>query len=139
MAWPAAPPSTTPPEVEAADVGVPSADSPESWLVPAADLVPGAWPSPGSPLGSMAVPRGLSRGLDEGAAWSATPPPLTGGFAAGPTRSAEAQGCYERAMAELEAGRLAGATALLRRALALSPGDAEIAGALARVAGQRKG
>jgi hypothetical protein len=139
MAWPAAPAGPTPPEVEAAGVEVPSADSPESWLVPAADLVPAAWPSRGSPRGPVAVPRGLTRGLDEGAAWSATPPPLTGGFSPGPARSAEAQGCYERAMAELEAGRLAGATALLRRALALAPGDAEIAGALARVAEQRKG
>jgi hypothetical protein len=117
-----------------------SSDSPE-WLVSAADMMPTAtWAIPAAPK-PPAPPRGLGRGLDEGVQWSVTPPPLTGGFAL-PTaagRSQDAQGCYDRALAELEAGRLAGAMALLRRALALAPGDAEIAGALARVMERRRG
>lgn len=117
-------------------------ESPD-WLVPAVDLMPASWPMAGSvapPAPPAAPPRGMGRGIDEGASWRATPPPLTGGFAlpAASPRSQEAQGCYERALAELEAGRLAGATALLRRALALAPGDAEIAGALARVSERRQ-
>jgi Flp pilus assembly protein TadD len=77
--------------------------------------------------------------MDEGAQWGASPPPLTGGAdSPPPARSAEAQGCYERALAELEAGRVMGATALLRRALALSPGDAEVQGALTRLLERRR-
>jgi hypothetical protein len=117
-----------PPAPVAPDAGP---DQPD-WLVPAADLMP-AWPEAApAPLPSVGS-RGVGRGIDGGGGWNATPPPLTGGFALRPQRSAEAEGCYQRALAELEAGRLAGATALLRRALALAPGDAEIAGALAQV------
>ncbi|HVO20913.1 MAG TPA: PilZ domain-containing protein [Anaeromyxobacter sp.] len=148
--WPAAsPPSApaqrpaplvpTPAEAQLAAVEAPAAlaDAPESWLVPAAELVPAAWPRPGLPPAPGQGARGLTRGLDGGVPWSGTPPPLTGGYALAPARSAEAQGCYERALAELEAGRSAGAAALLRRALALAPGDPEIAGALARVGARR--
>jgi hypothetical protein len=42
-------------------------------------------------------------------------------------RSAEAQAAYESGLAESRAGNVAGALALLRRALALAPGDPEIA------------
>lgn len=45
-------------------------------------------------------------------------------------RSAEAHRCYEHALQEVEAGRPSGAVPHLRRALALAPGDAEIAGTL---------
>jgi hypothetical protein len=42
-------------------------------------------------------------------------------------RSGEAQAAYESGLAEIRAGNVAGALALLRRALALAPGDPEIA------------
>jgi hypothetical protein len=90
------------------------------------------------------APRGEERSVDGGAPWSSMPyqpsaaPGTSSGFppagappAAPPPRSVEAQGCYERALAELQAGRVVGGTVLLRRALALAPGDPEIAGALA--------
>jgi hypothetical protein len=51
------------------------------------------------------------------------PPPPWG-------RPQEAQQSYERALQEVEAGRPSGAVPHLRRALALAPGDAEIAGTL---------
>ncbi len=54
--------------------------------------------------------------------------------AAGRPRSADAQQCLELARAEMDRGHLNGALALLRRALALAPGDAEIAGVLGRLA-----
>lgn len=137
-AWPAAPSvPAAPPHAEAAAPPWPAApdagaDRPD-WLVAAADFVPtSAWPAAApAPAGP---PQARGRAVDEGAPW-AEPPPLTGGFASAPppSRSREAQGCYERALTELEAGRFVGAAALLRRALALTPGDAEIAGALARV------
>jgi hypothetical protein len=49
-------------------------------------------------------------------------------------RSGEAQAAYDRALAELRAGSVNGAIALLRRALQLAPGDPEIAAALGRLA-----
>jgi hypothetical protein len=49
-------------------------------------------------------------------------------------RSAEAQQCLDLARAEIGAGRVNGALALLRRALALAPGDPEIAGTLGQLA-----
>ena len=45
-------------------------------------------------------------------------------------RNADAQRSYEHALQEVEAGRPSGAVPHLRRALALAPGDAEIAGTL---------
>ena len=49
-------------------------------------------------------------------------------------RSTEAQSCYERALHEIEAGRVNQALALLRRAIALAPGDPEIAKTLGQIA-----
>lgn len=134
-ARPAPSPPAAPPQTEAA-APVADPDRPD-WLVSAADFVPpSAWPAAApAPAGP---PRAPLRAVSEGAPWT-DPPPLTGGFALPspppppPSRSREAQGCYERALTELEAGRFAGAAALLRRALALTPGDAEIAAALAQV------
>jgi hypothetical protein len=55
-----------------------------------------------------------------------------------PARPAEAEEAYQQALVELAGGRYVSAMALLRRALALSPGDAEIARRLGAVAsGQR--
>jgi hypothetical protein len=49
-------------------------------------------------------------------------------------RSAEAQAAYEGGLAALQAGNVSGALGLLRRALALAPGDAEIAQQLGALA-----
>ncbi len=49
-------------------------------------------------------------------------------------RSGEAQAVFERGLAEIQAGRVSGAIALLRRALALAPGDPDIAAALGQLA-----
>jgi hypothetical protein len=49
-------------------------------------------------------------------------------------RSPEAQAAFERALAELRSGSVAGAIALLRRALALAPGDPQIAAELGKLA-----
>lgn len=59
-----------------------------------------------------------------GVGWRATPRP----------RPADAQQCLDLARAEIGVGHLNGALALLRRALALAPGDPEIAGALGQLA-----
>jgi hypothetical protein len=49
-------------------------------------------------------------------------------------RSGEAQAAFDRARAEFSAGNVNGAIALLRRALALAPGDPEIADVLGKLA-----
>jgi hypothetical protein len=54
--------------------------------------------------------------------------------AAPAARPAQAQQCFERARAELDLGHASGALALLRMALSLAPGDAEIKGALGKLA-----
>jgi hypothetical protein len=65
---------------------------------------------------------------------SAAAPP---GPAPAPTltrRSRYAQECFDRAQAAVAAGEINGAIALLRRALVLAPGDAEIAAMLGKLA-----
>ena len=58
----------------------PGVEEPAAWLVPAAEMMPPAWPAPAPASSSTSAPaRGLTRGLDEGVAWGAPPPPLTGG------------------------------------------------------------
>jgi hypothetical protein len=49
-------------------------------------------------------------------------------------RSPEAQAAFERALAQAAGGDVSGAVSLLRRALALAPGDSEIAEALGKLA-----
>lgn len=124
------------PATPAALEPAPATETPD-WLVSAAEMMPGSWrPAEAAATPAIAPPRVLAGDVP----WSTTPPPLTGGFAgtAAPRRSQEAQGCYERALAELEAGRIAGAMALLRRALALAPGDPEITGAMARATERKR-
>jgi hypothetical protein len=48
-------------------------------------------------------------------------------------RSPDAQAAFERALAQSERGDVSGAVSLLRRALALAPGDPEIAEALGKL------
>lgn len=89
--------------------------------------------------------RGTARGIDAGNGWAAggsprhTPPPDFMGAGVGwrgisGGRTPEAQACFDRAREEIRAGRVGGALALLRKALAMSPGDAEIAGELGKLA-----
>ncbi|BDG05837.1 PilZ domain-containing protein [Anaeromyxobacter oryzae] len=86
--------------------------------------------------------RSVARGIDGGASWAAPahpPAPDYSGAGVGwraPTgpRPSAAQECFELAHAEIAAGRVNGALALLRRALALAPGDPEIAGAIGKLA-----
>jgi hypothetical protein len=110
------------------------AGAPEDWLATAAEMMmPGTWSAP--PVRSA---HAAELGLELSEASAFTPPPVApDGAPAGSAarRPAEAQGCYERALVELRAGRVDGGAILLRRALALAPGDAEIAGALASVTG----
>jgi Flp pilus assembly protein TadD len=71
-------------------------------------------------------------------------PPAPGGLAPGDGvageprgsrgRTAEAQLCFDRAVAAVSSGQVSGAIALLRRALALSPRDPEISALLAQLA-----
>jgi hypothetical protein len=146
--WPdRAPAPTAPPaQAETAPIEPEDQGAPETWLASAAEMMmPTAWSTP------QVAPRASERSLDGGAPWAspaqpAPPPPLgppgSGSMGAAMpgalARSAEAQGCYERALVELQAGRAVGGTALLRRALALAPGDSEIAGALASATGARR-
>jgi hypothetical protein len=70
--------------------------------------------------------RAALRRLDAGGAWHGEHPRPGG-------RPYEAQGCWERALAELAAGRTGTAITLLRRASALAPDDAEIGRTLAEI------
>jgi hypothetical protein len=92
---------------------------------------------------ARAESRAAARALDGGAAWhtpaGAPPPPDFTGAGVGwrhaqRPRPPEAQVCLELAMSEIASGRPAGGLALLRRALALAPGDPEIAAAIATLA-----
>ncbi|HET6413592.1 MAG TPA: PilZ domain-containing protein [Anaeromyxobacter sp.] len=122
------------PEPTAPAAGEPEPEPPADWLVTAAEMMPVTWPSPAQEPALPPRPRGLDPGPGEGTNSQGTPPPLTGGAQRrSPARTPEAQGCFERALAELEAGRNAGALALLRRTLALAPGDPEVAAVMARI------
>lgn len=86
---------------------------------------------------SPAQPRGAAR-AHPGAGWT-TPGHPTARSGAGwrnaaQERGPEAQAKYVEALAEIENGNVTGAIALLREALAHSPGDAEIAAALGKLA-----
>jgi hypothetical protein len=85
--------------------------------------------------------RAAARSVDLGGGWGVPtePPPADFegagvGWRGQRERPPEAQGCFDRARAEIAAGRVAGALALLRRALALAPGDREIAAELGTLA-----
>jgi hypothetical protein len=96
------------------------------------------------PAPATRAPRGSVRSMDRGATWTAPPVarPQEAGAETGPGRPgfrcAESQGCFERALVELDAERVEGAISLLRRALALAPGDAEIGRVLRGVASRKR-
>ena len=85
--------------------------------VPAPAAAPPAPPPPSWPSGQAAPAAGDGGEATAGTGWRG----------ATRRRSADAQEAYDLGRAEAEAGRSKAAMALLRRALQLSPGDAEIA------------
>jgi hypothetical protein len=102
-------------------------------------ISPGGDPGPSFEIDGSA---GARRRMDGVVGW-ATPAPIhkpdhegAGIGWRGPARrrSAEAQAAFDRARAELAQGSVNGALSLLRRALALAPGDAEIADELGKLA-----
>jgi hypothetical protein len=108
-------------------------------------LGPAPQPARPTPTPVPQESRSAAREIDGGGAWGAWGAPLrtpapdfagagVGWRSANGPRSAEAQACLDLASVELAAGRVNGALALLRRALTLAPGDAEIAGAIGRLA-----
>jgi len=105
-------------------------DTPAAAARPAA-----AAPAP-PPTGQAGV---AHRAVAAGAGRAAGPaqPDFLGagvGWRAPRARPAEAQAVLDRARTEVQAGNVTAAIALLRRALAYAPGDAEIAGALGALA-----
>lgn len=127
-----------PPPAAAAPPAAGPAASP--WGTPARDPHPLLeLGEPGPPLDvAPPAPRGAAR-AEPGAGWTTRPAPDPGGAGIGDRepaleRGAEAQSLYERALAAVDAGDVPGAIALLRRALALAPGDFEIAAVLGRLA-----
>jgi hypothetical protein len=86
----------------------------------------GAVPPPGGGGPGQGPPSaGPGRAPDDGRAGAAPAPPR---------RPAEAQTCFERAVAAVSSGEVSAAIALLRRALALSPRDPEVAALLTQLA-----
>ncbi len=75
--------------------------------------------------GAWVQPRASPDFSGAGVGWRASAPRL---------RTAEAQSTYDRALAEIQAGNVNGALALLRRALSLAPGDTEIAATIGKLA-----
>jgi hypothetical protein len=105
------------------------------WGAPPRDPNPSLDLGDSGPALDVAPPRGAAR-AHPGASWSA---PRRPGHAPDPPqsreeRAAEAQALYDRAKAEMAAGSVNGAIALLRKALSLSPGNAEISAALGKLA-----
>jgi hypothetical protein len=115
LAAPAAPAVSLEPPPAVGGAAVPEGSD---WIVPAAEMVPASWPGAAVPAAPPAP--------------SATPSPASSVPAAGRGRTDGAHQLYQSALRELEAGRIPGAMALLRRALSLAPGDPEIAAALGR-------
>jgi hypothetical protein len=138
---PAPPPVPVPTATSAASGAAPapaaSAREEPSWGVPPRDphRVIELHEQSGPPLEVATPPRGAGRAI-WGEGWvggqaaqraSATLASPPGG------RSPEAHAIFQRAVSQLETGDSSGALALLRRALALAPGDREVVEALARL------
>lgn len=135
---PAAPAPTPPPVARASPAPTPP---PGAGPVPARTPAPLATPVPHAPARAVAPgdSRSVARSLDGGGGWVGPRPPpdyhgAGVGWRAPRERPPEAQGCLDQAKLEIAAGRVHGALALLRRALALAPGDPEIAEELGKLA-----
>ncbi len=141
---PAAPPpgrtATPPPTPRATPAPIPSASP---WGAPPRDpsRVVEIHDEGGPPL-EIATPAPIRPGQEPAAAAIAAQPPKpdfkgagVGWRARAPRlRPPEAQKLFEEALGEIRAQNVNGAIALLRRALALSPGDPEIASELGKLA-----
>lgn len=140
----AAPAATPPPQLsvraEAAVqrsvevTGAPYAVLSQAAASPRAAAAP---PPPPPPLASAASVAGPGPSLPPLPPLVFAPPPAaatagTGWRGASRSRSREAQEAFDLGLQELDAGRTSSALAHLRRALQLSPGDAEVAAALGR-------
>jgi hypothetical protein len=117
-----------------AEIAVRSLDDPMAGLAAAAASVmpPSLDTRELAPTGHRRRPSDGAAGLDLDP--SMLQPPEVGGPGLDRPRPPEAEEVFERAMAELRAGRPGIALTLLRRALALAPGDAEIARVLGETA-----
>lgn len=91
-------------------------------------------PGPPIEVAPAVPPRGAGR-AQPGKSWGA-PPAAPGAPPPAPAdgRAAQARALYDRARTEIANGSVNGAMALLRKALTLAPGDAEIADALGKLA-----
>jgi hypothetical protein len=111
-----------------------------SWPVTPAHAPGGIELPPDDGAPALEVARPGSTPVPGWAEAARTPPPQADFAGAGVgwrktrVRTPEAQAAFDRALAELQAGSVNGALALLRRALALAPGDPEIAAALGKLA-----
>ncbi|MGC3997181.1 MAG: PilZ domain-containing protein [Anaeromyxobacter sp.] len=126
----AAPEAATASRFAAAEVAAPPRPSPLPPPLPPAAV---GCPHPQARAAAAQGAGAVARALDPSAPRGHAPDHSGAGVgwrARGGARPAEAQECYDRAAAELDAGRAITALALLRRALALAPGDAEIAAAI---------
>ena len=90
---------------------------------------PRAWIPP--PVEKLLVSR-QPRAASAQAAKAYAPEAKPAGAATAAQRPAEAQACFDRAVTAISAGEIAAGIALLRRALALSPRDPEVAALLAQ-------
>jgi hypothetical protein len=125
-----------PPRLEAlvAAVGPAGASGANPRAAPAAVATYAAHASPGpSP---QAQPAGPSAGARAPAAERGVAPAdgRSGAPSSSVRRPAEAQLCFDRAVAAVSSGQISAAIALLRRALALSPRDPEVAALLSQLA-----
>jgi hypothetical protein len=105
--------------------------TPRPWVPPRLETVVAAVAPRPSPAAAYAARGGTQPGVP---APTAGPARDRAGAAGGRARSPEAQACFDRAVSAVSAGEISGAIALLRRALALSPRDPEIAALLTQLA-----
>ena len=120
--------------------------TPRPWIpTPVEALVAAAGPAGASGANPRAAPAAAAASYATHAPPRPPPPaprpapaadarPPAGARPAAPRRPAEAQACVDRAVSAVSTGEISGAIALLRKALSLSPRDAEVAALLAQLA-----
>jgi len=108
--------------------------TPRPWIPPKVDSVlrtAAARPAPAAAAAAYASQSAAQAPAPRPA--EAAPPALAR------ARPAEAQECFDRAVSAVSSGEISGAIALLRRALALSPRDPEVAALLGQLAFRDRG